>query len=104
MRNVEQHRSDAKLFIEDVIKKSKKDYRSLMVDLANQVEKWKDNYRELSYINIFELTEAEYDRKNYLDALIYYSEKLLAKERFNKLKKLTKTLIIRGNNLSIEIF
>lgn len=59
MTKLEQHRNKAKTFIEDTIEKSRKSYESLMIDLQEQVEKWKDQHRNLSYINIFDLTDEQ---------------------------------------------
>jgi hypothetical protein len=85
MTKAEQNKQKAKEFIENTIEKSRKDYKALMLDLEEQLEKWKDRYRELSYKNVFDLSDEQYERKNYLDALIVYSELLLSKhKKFNK--------------------
>lgn len=85
MTKTQQHRKKAKEFIENTIEKSKKSFKDLMTDLEEQLEKWKDKYRELSYINVFDLNDEQYERKNYLDALIVYSELFLSKhKKFNK--------------------
>lgn len=101
MTKSEYHRKKAKTFLEDTIEKSKKSYKSLMIDLEEQVEKWRDQYRNLSYSNIFDLSDEQYERKNYLDALIEQSELLLSKHKRKELINKKEKIIITGDNISI---
>lgn len=110
MTKFEQHRNRSKSFIDGVIQNATKDYTDLMIDLNNQSENWKKEYSKLSYTNIFELTDEQYDRKNYLNALIDYSNTLLYKHKFNlhkhkfnKINNSEQTITIKGNNLSVII-
>jgi len=79
MTKAQRHRYNAKTFIADRIKKSEKSYKALMVDLKDKLENWRDERRKLSYINVFDLTDEQYERKNYLEALIIEAEILLSK-------------------------
>jgi hypothetical protein len=102
MTKSEQHRQKAKTYIDNIIEKSIKSYDILMMDLKEQLEKWKDQYRNLSYTNVFDLTDEQYERKNYLDALIMYSEHLLARRKISDKNKKSQ-IIITGNNLSVSV-
>lgn len=103
MTKTEQHRKKAKTFIENIIEKSRKPYKNLMCDLEQQTDKWKDQYRHLSYINVFDLSDEQYERKNYLDALIVYAEMLLSKHKIKNRNNYEKKIIITGDNLSVSV-
>jgi DNA-binding transcriptional regulator GbsR (MarR family) len=75
------HQIKAKSFIDNAIDKSRKPYSQLMADLDLSCDRWSNEHRKLSYINIFDLTSEQYDRKNYLSALLDYSEKLLRQHK-----------------------
>lgn len=96
----QQHEIRAKIFIDNVIKKSKLSYNDLMVNLKNKKEDWETESFKLSFINLFDMTSEEYNRKNYLTALINYAERLLYKHRYIQIKK--EQIIITGNNLSVS--
>lgn len=103
MTKLEEHRIKAKSFIESAIEKSRKPYDILMLDLSEQLDKWKDQYRHLSYINVFDLTNEQYNQKNYLDALIVYSERLLSKHRIKNTPIIKEKVVISGYNLSVSL-
>ena len=46
------------------------------------------------------MTNEEYNRKNYLNALINCAERLLFKHKYNPIKK--EQIVITGNNLSVS--
>lgn len=97
----QQHEIKAKDFINSVIEKSKLSYNDLMVNLQNKKEDWESESFKLSFINLFDMTSEEYNRKNYLNALINYAERLLVKHKYKAIKK--EQVIITGNNLSVNI-
>lgn len=76
------HNLKAKNFIDNVIDKSKLSYDDLMNHLENKLEDWRDQYNRINYINIFDLKDTEYDRKNYLDSLMRYADVLLFDYKF----------------------
>jgi lipopolysaccharide export LptBFGC system permease protein LptF len=78
--NMTKHRDKSKKFIDGVFIKSKKSKSELLIDLENQIEKWKDEYRNLSYKNVFDMEEDELYRKHYLNELISYAELKLSKK------------------------
>jgi hypothetical protein len=96
----QQHEIKAKNFIDGVIEKSKLSYNALMVNLKNKKEDWESESFKLSFINLFDMTSEEYNRKNYLNALINYAERLLFKHKYNPTKK--EQIVISGNNLSVS--
>ena len=96
----QKHEIRAKNFIDGVIEKSKLSYNALMVNLKNKKEDWESESFKLSFINLFDMTSEEYNRKNYLNALINYAERLLFKHKYNPTKK--EQIVITGNNLSVS--
>lgn len=72
-------------FIGDVIRKTDKPYKDLMVDLENKIEDWKNEYEKLSEINVFDLTGDEHDRKEYLSALMSHGKLLVSKSKLPKI-------------------
>jgi hypothetical protein len=96
----QEHEIRAKNFIDGVIEKSKLSYNDLMVNLKNKKEDWESESFKLSFINLFDMTSEEYNRKNYLNALINYAERLLFKHKYNPIKK--EQIVITGNNLSVS--
>ncbi len=106
MTKATEHKGKAKEYIFKCMKNSEKSYPELMVDLENQIDVWRDKLRELSYINVFELTDEQYDKKNYLEALIIYSEKLIFSNKHEQFCGKSKVKLIRevykrfGSNLS----
>ncbi len=83
----QQHEIKAKNFIYGVIEKSKLSYNDLMTHLDNKKEDWKHESFKLSFINLFDISNEEYDRKNYLSALIMYAERLLFNYKYKPTKK-----------------
>lgn len=79
----QQHEIKAKNSIDGVIEKSKSSYNDLMINLKNKKEDWEIESFKLSLINLFEMTSEEYNRQNYLKALINYAERLLFKHKYN---------------------
>ncbi len=96
----QQHEIKAKNFIYGVIEKSKLSYNDLMINLKNKKEDWESESFKLSLINLFDMTNEEYNRKNYLNALINCAERLLFKHKYNPIKK--EQIVITGNNLSVS--
>ncbi len=90
MTKSREHQINATKFIDDIINKSKLSYEELMTHLDNKKEDWKSEHLKLSKINLFDMHSEEYDRKNYLHALITYSEKLIFKHKNKKLYVLYK--------------
>ena len=82
-----QHETKAIGFIDGVIKESNLSYSQLMCHLENKKDYWKNESLALYFINLFDMTSEQYDRKNYLSALILYAEKLLIKFRLNNLSQ-----------------
>jgi hypothetical protein len=80
----------AETFIDNVIEKSRKSYDVLMMHLESKIEDWSFEYRKLSLINVFELTNEEHERKFYLDHLISYGERLVNQRKFYKKEKVCK--------------
>lgn len=78
------HDLKARNFIDNVVNKSKLSYDTLMNHLENKLEDWRDQYRILSYINIFDLKDGEYDRKNYLESLMRYADKLILNHKLKR--------------------
>lgn len=101
MTKSQEHKINAKNFIDNTIEKSRLSYSQLMTHLNNKKEDWESESLKLSRINLFDMTSEEYDRKNYLSALIVYAERLLFKHKYNVIKK--EQITITGNNLSISI-
>lgn len=83
----QKHQNRAEIFIDNVIQKSKLSKNELMVHLENKKEDWQRESFELSFINLFDMTTTEYDRKNYLSALIIYAEKLLFNHKYKPFAK-----------------
>jgi exoribonuclease II len=77
MTQTKMHDLKAKNFIDNVISKSKLPYDELMQHLENKLEDWRSQYNGINHINIFDLEDGEYDRKNYLDSLMRYADKLI---------------------------
>lgn len=98
MTKSQEHEIKAKQFIDNTIEKSILSYGELMTHLNNKKEDWKSESFKLSFIDLFDMTSGEYNRKNYLSALIFYAERLLFKHKFNPIKK--EQITITGNNLS----
>jgi hypothetical protein len=78
----------AETFIDNVIEKSRKSYDVLMMDLESKIEDWSFEYRKLSYINVFELTDEEHERKFYLDYLISYGKRLVIQRKLVNQRKI----------------
>lgn len=95
----QQHEKRAKDFIDGVIEKSKLPYNVLMVKLKNKKEDWESESFKLSFINLFDMTSEDYNRKNYLNALINYAERLLWRHKYKPTKK--EQIVITGKNLTI---
>ena len=87
MTKSQEHEINAKKFIDNTIEKSRLSYSQLMTHLNNKKEDWESESLKLSRINLFDMTSEEYDRKNYLSALIVYAERLLFKHKYNVIKK-----------------
>lgn len=87
LTNATKHRIKAENFINNVIHKSEKPYENLMNDLKLQCEKWTWEMKELNYVNIFDMSEYEYDRRNYLEALLRCADKKIWSYKFNLWKR-----------------
>lgn len=85
MTPYEKHNHKAKNFIDSVFKESKLLHSMLLKMLYDKTEAWSIEYSELSRINIFDLSSEQYNRKNYLSALLSYSEKVLFKNKYKAL-------------------
>ena len=67
-------RNKAIKFIDGVISSSKYSMLILMIHLSKKIEEWRFEYRKLNRINIFDLSDSQYERKNYLEHLVNYGE------------------------------
>lgn len=79
MTKLQQHQAKAKAFIDGVFKREHKSRGELVKDLREQIETWRERHRALSRTNLFDLSNQEYDRMNYIDALIDYGTSVVEK-------------------------
>lgn len=86
MTQKELHNNKAKEFIDGVFRKSTTPYDKLLINLKNKIEGWKGEKFSLTLINLFDMNVDEYNRLNYLSALIDYSKILILKQNICLLK------------------
>lgn len=77
---------NATRFIDTVIRGCKKPIAKIIADLEEKIVEWEFEKYHLSLVNLFDMSDEDYNKMNYLNALIEYGSRLV--RRFKREKEM----------------
>ncbi len=97
------HEFNAKNFINNVLAKSRLQKDVVINHLEEKIRSWNTEESQINAKNVFDLTDTEFERRNYLVALSDYGNIIVRRYRSENLGIKKPTVEISGDNLTIKI-
>lgn len=72
---------NATRFIDTVIRGCKKPITKIIADLEEKIVEWEFEKYQLSLVNLFDMSDEDYNKMNYLNALIEYGSRLVRRHK-----------------------